>query len=412
MTKISKLGSCLRFGCAALLTMGITTTTTSAAETVPIGALMPMTGDLQAYGEADFNGVKLAVEQVNAADGVLGKKVEIQLGDTQTAPQPAIDAAQKLVSVYNVAGIIGALSSGNTIPVAKSVTSVAGIPQISNASTSPAITTLEDNDFLFRTVPSDAFQGVALAQVTQEEGYDNLAVIYVNNDYGEGLASSFRKAFEQVGGKISGSVPYEKGKASYRGELAQLAGGDAQALVVIGYPENGTTILRQSLEEGFFQKFIFTDGMKAPEIIEAIGAQYLNGSIGTVSQALTDTDAYQRFASAHEKQFGQLPPKPYIDTAYDATMVLLLAIEKAGTTDGKAVRDALHQVANPPGTQVLPGEWAKAKELLAKGEDIDYVGASGSVNFDENGDVSGTFGKWVIEDGEIKTVKVFEASLE
>lgn len=411
MTKIAKLENCLRFGCTALLTIGVTMTT-FAAETVRIGALMPMTGDLQAYGEADFNGVKLAVEQVNAADGVLGKKVEIQLGDTQTAPQPAIDAAQKLVSVYNVAGIIGALSSGNTIPVAKSVTSVAEVPQISNASTSPAITTLDDNDFLFRTVPSDAFQGVALAQITQEEGFDNLAVIYVNNDYGEGLASSFRQAFEQVGGKISDSVPYEKGRASYRGELSRLAGGGAQALVVIGYPENGTTILRQSLEEGFFQKFVFTDGMKAPEIIEAIGAQYLNGSVGTVPQALTDTDAYQRFISAYEKQFGELPPKPYIDTAYDATMVLLLAIQKAGNTDGKAVHDALRQVANPPGTQVLPGEWARAKELLANGEDIDYVGASGSVNFDENGDVSGTFGKWTIEDGEIKTVKVFEASME
>ena len=402
------LKNSVRFGLAALTALALSV---ASAQSLRIGALLPMTGDLQAYGETTLNGINLAVEQVNGAAGVLGRKAEVDVGDTQTAAQPSIDAAQKLVSISNVVGILGALSSGNTIPVAKSVAAVQGVPQISNASTSPAITDLEDKDFLFRTVPSDAFQGVALAQVTQEQGYEKLAIMYVNNDYGEGLAKSFAKAFENRGGTVTNSAPYEQGKASYRGELSQLAGGGAQALVLIGYPENGVTILRQSLEEGFFNKFIFTDGMKAPEIIDAIGAEYLNGSFGTAPQALTDSDAYQRFTSAYEQRFGELPPKPFIDTAYDAAMVLLLAVEKAGSMDRIAVRDALRDVANPPGAQILPGDWAKAKELLAKGEDIDYVGASGPINFDENGDVGGTFGHWVIEDGEIKTLKVFEPSL-
>lgn len=400
------------FRVAALTVISAAMATPSLAEDIRIGALMPMTGDLQAYGETSFNGIKLATDQVNADGGVLdGRQVKIEVGDTQTAAQPSIDAAQKLVSIEKVVGIVGALSSGNTIPVAKSVTSKAGVPQISSASTSPAITPLEDKDFLFRTVPSDAFQGIALAQVAREAGYKNLAIIYVNNDYGEGLANSFTQAFIKQGGQVSSSVPYEQGKASYRGELLQLAGDGAEALLLIGYPENGITILRQALEEGFFNKFVFTDGMKAPEIINAIGAQYLNGSIGTAPQALSDSDAYQRFVSAYEKQYGELPPKPFIDTAYDATLLLLLAVEEAKSTDGSAVRDALRTVANPPGTQILPGEWVKAKELLDKGEDIDYVGASGSVNFDERGDVAGTFAHWVITDGKIKTVKVFEPSL-
>lgn len=376
------------------------------ADGARIGALLPLTGDLQAYGQTSLNGINLAVEQINAAGGVLGAPLEVVVGDTQTAAQPSIDAAQKLVSVEGVFGIVGAMSSGNTIPVARSVTSGAGVAQLSNASTSPVITTLEDNDVLFRTIPSDAFQGVALAEIVVEAGYGTVAVLYVNNDYGEGLAESFAAAFEAKGGTVGGSAAYEQGNASYRGELAQLAG--AEALVLIGYPENGITILRQALEEGFFNRFIFTDGMKAPEIIDAIGAAYLAGAIGTVPMALTDTPGAERFVAAYEARFGDLPPKPFIDTAYDATMLLALAAEQAGSADPAAVQAALRTVANAPGTEVYPGDWAEAVALIAAGEDINYVGASGSLEFDASGDVSGTFGHWAIEGGEIVTVKVFE----
>lgn len=381
---------------------------TAGGETIKIGALMPMTGDLQAFGETSLNGVNLAVEDINAGGGVLGQPIEITVGDTQTAAQPSIDAAQKLVSVDGVVGIIGALSSGNTIPVAQSVSSTNQVPQISSASTSPVITTLEDNDFLFRTVPSDAYQGVALSQVVQEEGLDNLAIIYVNNDYGQGLADSFQAAFEEAGGTITGSVPYEQGQPSYRGELQQLAAAGATALTLIGYPENGITILKQSLEEGFFDTFVFTDGMKAPEVIDAIGADALAGAFGTVPQAATESAAYETFSKAYNDQFGELPPKPYIDTSYDAMMLMALAIEQAGTTEGPAIRDALREVANAPGMEIKPGEWAKAVTAIQNGEDIDFTGASGDLELDENGDVGGSFAHWAIENGEIATVKVFK----
>jgi branched-chain amino acid transport system substrate-binding protein len=398
----------LGVGAPALALAGLLAAAPAAAQDVKIGALMSMTGDLQAYGESCLTGINLAIEQINAAGGLLDGEATVSVGDDQTAPQPGIAAAQKLVSVEGVAGLIGGLSSGITIPVAQSVTTQAGVPQISPASTSPAITDLKDDDFLFRTVPSDAFQGEALAQITRAAGYGTLAVFYVNNDYGEGLARSFQKAFEAQGGKVNASLPFEGNKASYRGELAQLAEGEPEGLVLISYPESGIVILRQALEEGFFSKFVFTDGMKAPEIIDAIGAEYLNGSIGTAPQALTDTDAFQRYREAYEERFGELPPKPFIDTSYDATMVLALAIEKAGSTEGRAIRDALREVANPPGETILPGEWEKAKALLREGQDIAYVGASGSVNLDDQGDVGGSFAHWTIEDGEIKTIDVFE----
>lgn len=398
----------LRLAIVGALMLGVMGAGPALADDVKIGALMPMTGDLQAYGETSLNGVTLAADEVNAAGGVLGGKLQVSVGDTQTNPQAGVDAAQKLANVEGVVGIVGALSSGVSIPVAKSVSSSVGVAQISSASTSPAITKLDDGDWLFRTVPSDAFQGVALAEVVQENGYKNVAVLYINNDYGEGLANSFANAFKAKGGTVSQSLAYEPGNASYRGELSKAAGGGAEALCLIGYPENGITILKQSIEEGNFTKFIFTDGMKAPEIIDAIGADYLNGSIGTAPEAVADSDAAKRFKSAYEAKYGELPPKPFIDSAYDAAMLFALAMEKAGSADRKAIRDALRSVANPPGTQILPGDFAKAKDLLEKGEDIDYVGAAGSQNFDADGDVSGTFAYWVIKDGKIQTVRVFE----
>jgi len=379
------------------------------ADTLKIGALVPLTGDLQSYGETSYNGIKLAAKEINESGGVFGNPVEIVVGDTQTTPQIGVDAAQKLVNLENVSGLVGALSSGVTIPVAKSVAAVAGVPQISGASTSPEITTLEDGDFLFRTVPTDAVQGVALAQLVDEAGIGNVGIVYVNNDYGKGLADAFAENFEARGGTTSASIAYEKGQASYRGELQKAAAEGAEALLLIAYPENGITILKNALEGGYFNRFVFTDGMKAPEIIEAIGAEYLNGAFGSAAESQSEGNA--RFRELYQAEFGEYPPKPYIDTAYDATMLLALAAVKAGSPDPVAVRDALRFVANPPGAQFGPGEFADAKAALEAGEDIDWTGGGGPENFDDNGDVSGTYAHWVITDGKIETVKVFEPAM-
>jgi ABC-type branched-subunit amino acid transport system substrate-binding protein len=307
-----------------------------------------------------------------------------------------------------VVAIIGALASGVTIPVATSVAKPNRIPQISPASTAPAITTLDDDGFLFRTTPHDALQGVVLADVVKEQGFNTVAVIFVNNDYGKGLAQAFGDRFGKLGGKVSASVPYEEKQASYRGELQRAGRGKPDALVVIAYPGDGVPIVRQALEEGLFTKFVFSDGMKSTELIDAIGARHLEGMVGTAPEAVADSPAAVRFRKAFEARHGQLPPRPYIDTGYDAMYLIALAIEKAKSTAGPAIRDALHQVANPPGETILPGEWAKAKQLLADGKDVDYQGAAGSQNFDKNGDVPGTFGVWRIEGGKIRTVRVVE----
>jgi ABC-type branched-subunit amino acid transport system substrate-binding protein len=390
-------------GMAALAT-GLLTTT-ALAEGARVGALIPLTGGLQAYGEGSLNGMRLAAKEINEAGGVLGGELELVVGDTQTRAQPAIDAAMRLVSVDGVVGILGALSSGNTIPVATTVAKANSVPQISNASTAPAITTLDDGDFLFRTAPSDAYQGVVLAQLVEDAGIGSVAVLYVNNDYGVGLAEAFAANY---GGTVTTSAAFEPNKASYRGELQSVASGDPEALLLIAYPDDGgLLIIRQSLEEGFFDRFVFTDGMKTAQLVDDIGAQFMNGMFGT-SPAAVESDASASFTAAYEAEFGELPPLPYIDSAYDAAMIMALAIEKAGVAEGPAIRDALREVANAPGEAVGPGDFAKAKELIAAGTDINYEGAAGSHEFDENGDVKGTFEHWAVTDGAITTVEMLQ----
>jgi len=394
----------LKTAAVAALASGLLATT-AMAEGARVGALIPLTGGLQAYGESSLNGIRLAIKEVNEAGGVLGGELELVVGDTQTRAQPAIDAAMRLVSVDGVVGILGALSSGNTIPVATSVSKPNQIPQISNASTAPAITTLDDDDFLFRTVPSDAYQGVVLANLVESAGIESIAVLYVNNDYGLGLAESFA---ENYGGNITSSSAFEPNKASYRGELQGASGGDPEALLLIAYPDDGgLLILRQSLEEGFFDRFVFTDGMKTTQLIADIGAEFMEGMFGT-APASAESEAGDRFAAAYEAEYGELPPLPFIDSAYDAAMIMALAIEKAGVADGVAIRDAIREVANEPGEIILPGDFAKAKELIAQGVDINYEGAAGSHEFDENGDVSGTFEHWAVLEGAITTVEMIQ----
>lgn len=394
-------------GAAVLAAAGLVVAApASAQEEVRIGAVMSTTGALQVYGEAGLKGIELAIDQINEAGGVLDQNVTLAAADDATNPQVGVDAAQRLVDVEGVVGIVGALSSGVTIPIASTVTGPSGVPQISNASTSPVITTLEDDGYLFRTTPNDALQGEVLADVVGQQGVETVAVVYVNNDYGQGLADAFAEAYE---GEVTASVAYEERQASYRGELSRAAQDDPEALVMIAYPGDGVPMLRQAFEEGFFENFVFTDGMKAAEVVDAIGGP-LDGAFGTAPSGDPDAEGAEIFREAYEEAYGELPPQPFIDGAYDATMLLALAIEKAGATDGAAVRDALHEVANPPGETILPGEFAKAKELLAGGEDVNYEGAAGSQDFDEAGDVPGVYSHWKVEDGRIVDVELITPS--
>lgn len=384
-----------------------------AADQPPLkmGAIMAMTGALQSYGETCLKGTKLAVEQINEAGGVLGMPIKLTVGDAQTKPQAGVSAANKLANIDGAEVFVGALSSGVTIPVAESVAVPNEIPMISPASTSPVITNLDDNGYLFRTVSSDAYQGVALAQMTSDHDIETVGVIYLNNDYGKGMAEAFEKAFKKLGGTVTNSVAYEAKQPSYRSLIQKAWGdGDTPYLVLVAYVGDGETIVRQSLEGGMFSKFIFTDGMKTEKLVEDIGAQYMNGSFGSIART-PQGDAAKLFNEAYKAKYGKRVPQPYIDTSYDAVYLLALAAQKAGTTtDGAAITKALHAVSNPPGEKILPGQWEKAVKLLKEGKQINWVGAAGGEDFDKNGDISTAFAEWAFEDGKIVIRRILKGS--
>ena len=371
---------------------------TPAAADIKIGSLGAITGPIVSLVKEINLAEHAAIAEINAGGGLLGQKAVLVEGDTGCSSQQAVDSANKLVNIERVIGIAGALCSGATIPAASNVAVPAGVVMISPASTSPEITNLKDNDFLFRTAPSDAFQGGVLAKLVLSKGIKKVALSFINNDYGVGLAKTFRAEYTKMGGTIAGDQVHEEKKQSYRSELASLSSGGADTLVLIAMGEgSGMTIVRQSLEAGFFKTFVGADGLHSDKLVEAIGGKNLQGNLfGTLPTAKKSTqlDKYKSMYGDNKVfKYGS----PFTAQAYDAVMLIALAAQSAGSDDRTALRDNLRKVANAPGEIVGPGEWAKAVALLKAGKDINYEGASGSHEFDERGEVAGVFAEYGVK---------------
>ena len=375
-------------------------------EPIKIGTLIDTTGDLAIFGPSIVLATDLAALLINEAGGIDGRPVELIHRDSGTSPQIATDAASALVNVDGVEAIVGSLSSGVTLAVAESVTIPNGVVLVSPASTSPAISSLDDNDTVFRTTVSDALQGVIAAQAASQLGYDNVATIYINNAYGEGLSTVFQETFEGLGGTVSAAVPIEGGQASYASELRQASQGGATVLMAMSYPETAGVYLREAVEGQFFSEFMFVDGTKNQEMFDDLGADNFEGNYGTAPGA-PGTPTQERFQDLYASKLEGDPSSIFISEAFDAAVILALAIAEAGSEDGDDIKAAMREVANAPGEKVGPGDLAKALQLISDGQDIDYVGAAGDQDFDENGDVQNTIEVWKIEGGQISSTGIF-----
>ncbi len=361
----------------------------AAADDIKVGSAAAVTGPIAALAVDIVAARTLAAHHVNEQGGLLdGNTYRLVTGDSQCDPKAAVDTGTKLVNVEQVVMVIGANCSGATNAMAQSVTIPAGVVMLSDTATAPSISNLDDNDLVFRVAPSDAYQGRSLAAFAWQHGYRSLAVTYANDDYNAGLADVFVTAFQERGGTITGNQAHEPGKASYRAELATLAAGGAEGLALFAYfGSSGITILRNSLENALFTAFLGADGMMDNSVIEQIGADNLRGNI-LLSQPSSDTQgaSYKAFAATFDN-----PGAPFVTHGYDIAFLAALAIEKAGAADRSMIAAALRDVANAPGIIIRPGEWAKAKDALANGMDINYQGASGAIEFDDNGDVAGLY---------------------
>jgi ABC-type branched-subunit amino acid transport system substrate-binding protein len=374
-------------------------------EALRIGTLFPFTGDLSDFGPNFFNAAELAVTEINEAGGVNGAPVELIRGDTATAPQQAVEEARRLVDIENVAALVGPAGSGEALPVVESVAGPDGVLVISPSATSPALTTVNDNDFFFRTPISDAAQGVVMADLAREQGYASACILYVNNAYGQGLAETFAERFTAEGGTITGQVPHEQEQASYASELASCTETTPDVLIGASYPESGGVYLRELVESGATPALILSDGLRSDQMFQEVGADAFQGVLGTAAGSV-ETPAGEAFVAAYEAAYGELPSTPYLRELYDAVYVIALAAEAAGSNDRTAIRDALRDVA-AGGEAIAPGAegFAAAVEALAAGDDIDYQGASGTVDFDAAGDIAqGTIVIWQVSGDTIEDI--------
>jgi len=352
-----------------------------------IGLLAPYTGGLASFGPQFENAVKLAIKEVNDAGGVLGKPVQLVTGDESDNPDAAVAEATRLVNIEKVSAIIGAAGSGRTLSVAESVTGPKGILQISPSSTSPALTKAKDNDFLFRTPISDAAQGIVLAKLVQELGYNKVCTMYVNNAYGQGLSENFTKAYK---GTVTAQIGHAETAATFASELNQCVSGKPEALVAMSYPKGQAQVyLKEALEGNIINKFVFVDGTKDGATFAQLGWDKFDGMEGTAPGNLPPSDFSKKFDDLYKAEYGKGYDVPFIRESYDAAILIALAAEKAGSTDSKAIRNALRDVANAPGDPVgsPPDGIAAALKAVRAGKDIDYQGASGSAEFDASGDV-------------------------
>lgn len=306
------------------------------------------------------------------------------------------------MTVDNVAALVGADCSGASTAVVNNVAVPNGVTMISPSSTSPALSTIEDRGFFFRTAPSDARQGAVIADILIERGINEVAITYTNNDYGRGLAESFSGAFEAQGGRVLMTAAHEDGRADYSAEVGALAASGAEHLAVFGYVDSGGRgIVQASLDTGAFESFIFADGMFGQSIIDAIGPE-LNGTvIGTAPGSEGEGRArFEEMATAA----GFDGATSFAGESYDAAALLILAMQAAGSADRAAIAQHVMSVANAPGEQIGPGELARGLEILANGGEVDFMGVTGVVLIGP-GEAAGTYRVYEVEDGAFQTIE-------
>jgi branched-chain amino acid transport system substrate-binding protein len=381
-----------------------------------IGVVMELTGPAGQFGQAGSKAVELAFRDLNEAGGVAGCRLAAEIRDSQSQGTVAVDAAKQLVEVKRVPAILGGIISSVSIPVLTSVTAPAGVVQISPASSSPTLTNLgregKSGGWFFRTITTDALQGVAAAKYALDLGLRRLSVIHVNNDFGVNMVREFSKAYAALGGTLVSVTPYNPSQASYQPEVTKAREGNPDALYLVSYPVDGATIARTWISQGGVKKFLLNDGMNSTKFIQDVGAQHLNDAYGT-SSGTTKTPSTEYFAReypAFAKPFEA--GAPAADRSYDAAAILGLAIAQAGKAEPAAIRDAIRKVLDPRGTVVHAGaaEFRKALDLLRQGQAIRYVGVIGPVQFDRFGDITGPFRLWRIQDGEVRTTGEMSAA--
>jgi branched-chain amino acid transport system substrate-binding protein len=362
---------------------------TAASAQITVGAPFALTGPVGEQAQAMRQGAELAVQQVNQQGGLLGDTYRLNVVDTACDADKGVEAVRQLVQA-GVVALVGPVCSGVTMRVARSVTIPAGVTVLSVASASSLISGLNDQDTVFRTAPSDAQKGTALAKQAYGMGMRTVAVSHASDAYNTGVAQVFSEAFKALGGRVTVSQTHEPKKVDYGREARALAAGAADVALFAYSGSGGVQYLKDLFAQPGVRRVVGTDGLMSKELTSAFTDDQLARLTFVLAAADTEREAYKRWlamaAAAKIKADG-----PYVAHAYDAAFMMALAIEAAGAADKTRIPAALRSIAGPQGTVIYPGEFAKAKALIKQGTRINYDGASGPVDFDAAGDIAGRF---------------------
>jgi branched-chain amino acid transport system substrate-binding protein len=333
------LAAAIAFTVAACSGGGTPGQGSAGSDEILVGEFSSLTGGTATFGQSTHNGITLAFDEINAAGGVLGKKLKVLVEDDQSKPEEAATAVQKLISQNRVVAVLGEVASSRTLaaaPIAQSNK----VPLISPSSTNPKVT--EVGDYIFRVCFIDPFQGAVMAKFAANTlKLKKVAILYdVRNDYSVGLRNFFSETYKGLGGQVIGEQVFSEGDSDFRAQLTQLKSLSPEAIYVPGYYTEAGTISRQARELGITVPLMGGDGWDSPKLTE-IGGKAIEGSYLSNHYSVDDpSPAIQKFVGDYKARFGATPDA-LAALGYDAAKVLADAFKRAGTTDGPKVRDAI-----------------------------------------------------------------------
>ncbi|NNF46238.1 MAG: ABC transporter substrate-binding protein [Desulfofustis sp.] len=391
---------------AAMLCIGLLGNQVLAADcTTKIGVALPTSVD---WGRPIAATTQFAVDLVNEAGGVSGCNIEVVLRDTQNDPKVGVDAARSLVDLEKVKLLLGAVSSGVSMPILTSVTVPSNVMQMSCCSSSTAFTKLSEEGktkgLWFRTFATSEVQANAATILIKEKGFKNVAIFYKNDDWGQDMGRLVADNLKKLGVNVTTSIAINDGQASYQAEVAKGISGKPDAIYLALYPKEGISIVRNWISLGGTQEMVVANSLKSDEFRDKVGFKYLAAAIGTDTSS-PRVDSATAFIDIYKERFDSEPNGPGLSNAFDATMIALLAMQAAGKdADGPAIAKEVSRVTDPQGTPITADTagFKKAITILHDGGSVMYQGATGNVQFDKNGDVFAPAVAWVFTESGIK----------